>query len=276
MNASNKIFIFNLLLQYNMRFSVMSIKGGVGKSTISILLSIELNRLGKRLILVDMDLSGYTSFLAGIREPGIFSSIVDGTLNRVESYRDIENIRIIKLAGDGPRTKLDVSKIRSNSTFLTQFQKAYLSAISIPHDYSIIDNFPLSSSMDEESRLEREIYTNVRNDICYSILVTDSSDFDLNETLVYSTYLRKNNDPCVPFALVTNMIPSSRKQALEKRIIELMNRINTHIGILIPFIDDLFEYNGPINGMPRLSQLAELAKIVVNESESRENVILSF
>ncbi|WP_404802720.1 P-loop NTPase [Metallosphaera sedula] len=50
----------------------MSIKGGVGKSTISILLSIELNRLGKRLILVDMDLSGYTSFLAGIREPGIF------------------------------------------------------------------------------------------------------------------------------------------------------------------------------------------------------------
>jgi len=61
-----------------MRISIVSTKGGVGKSTIAISLSRELADRCKRVLLVDMDLSGFSSLIAGIREQGLISSTVDG------------------------------------------------------------------------------------------------------------------------------------------------------------------------------------------------------
>lgn len=270
-------FILVPLILVSMRFSITSIKGGVGKSTASVLLSLELNRLNKGVVLVDMDLPGYTSFLARLDGPGLLSSIVDG-LNREKYFKDEGNTRIVKLAGDGPRMKIDVEKIRKDERLFTRFQEAYFKALSFPHEYTIIDNYPLSSPTDEEIALEREIYSLRHKDRCYDIKVTDSNEFDINQTLEYAIY-QKSRDSCETLALVINMIPSpSRKRTLENNMNTLLSKIDAKVGILVPFIEELFQYSGPIRDIPRLPQFARLAEMIVSGDvdKEREKSVISY
>ncbi len=258
-----------------MRLSVTSIKGGVGKSTVSILLSLELNRLKRGVALIDMDLSGYTSFLAGFDRPGLFSSISDG-LDHREYFRDEERIRIIKLAGDGPRLKLDAEKMFKDKSLLKKFQDAYLEVLSFPHEYTILDNYPLSSPTDKEVALEREAYSLKYYDQCYDIKVTDSNNFDVNQTIEYAMY-QKTSDSCRTFALVINMIPSkSRKQYFEDDMTNLLDKIGANVGILVPFIEDLFQYSGPIKNIPRLSQFSKLAEMIVKGEVGEGKLVISY
>ncbi|WP_188848705.1 nucleotide-binding protein, partial [Sulfodiicoccus acidiphilus] len=46
-----------------MRFSVVGVKGGVGKSTLSVALAKLFARSGRRVLLVDRDLIGWSSHL---------------------------------------------------------------------------------------------------------------------------------------------------------------------------------------------------------------------
>jgi ATPases involved in chromosome partitioning len=49
---------------------VLSIKGGVGKSTIALTTALELTEIGRNVLLIDGDLLGYSSQLAGIEGRG--------------------------------------------------------------------------------------------------------------------------------------------------------------------------------------------------------------
>ncbi|MEM3863722.1 MAG: P-loop NTPase [Metallosphaera sp.] len=60
-----------------MRLSILSSKGGVGKSPLAISLSKELARRRTDVLLIDRDLIGYASYLAGIRGPGLVTSVVE-------------------------------------------------------------------------------------------------------------------------------------------------------------------------------------------------------
>lgn len=88
----------------------------MGKSTIAISPSRELAEMGKRVLLVDMDLSGFSSLLAGITDEGLISSTVDGRDS--EYVREVETggseFTVVKFCGDGPRLKRDLDVIRDN------------------------------------------------------------------------------------------------------------------------------------------------------------------
>ena len=61
-----------------LRISVLSIKGGAGKSTIALTTALELTEMGRNVLLIDRDLLGYSSQLAGIRGKGLLASVVEG------------------------------------------------------------------------------------------------------------------------------------------------------------------------------------------------------
>ena len=80
-------------------------KGGVGKSVISVLLAFWLTRMGKRTILVDLDLGGANIHtLMGIKSPP--RTLNDFVTKRVDSLEevcietDVENLRLICGASD--------------------------------------------------------------------------------------------------------------------------------------------------------------------------------
>ncbi|MFP3261037.1 MAG: P-loop NTPase, partial [Sulfolobus sp.] len=49
------------------RISVLGVKGGVGKSTIALSLSLLLAKSSKNVLLIDRDILGYASSVSGIR-----------------------------------------------------------------------------------------------------------------------------------------------------------------------------------------------------------------
>lgn len=61
-----------------MRIIILGNKGGVGKSTVGLLLAKRLCELGKTVLLVDRDQIGYASWLVGIKRKGLIASVVDG------------------------------------------------------------------------------------------------------------------------------------------------------------------------------------------------------
>ena len=80
-------------------------KGGIGKSTISVLMALWLARMGKRTILVDLDLGGANLHtLMGIKSPP--RTLNDFVTRRLDSLEevcietDIENLRLICGASD--------------------------------------------------------------------------------------------------------------------------------------------------------------------------------
>ncbi|PVU77575.1 hypothetical protein DDW13_00500, partial [Acidianus hospitalis] len=60
------------------RISVLGVKGGVGKSTISLNLGRFLAKNSKKVLLVDRDVLGFASYLTGIRGKGLLAKVVDG------------------------------------------------------------------------------------------------------------------------------------------------------------------------------------------------------
>lgn len=90
-----------------MRIPVLSVKGGIGKSIISVLLAKELALKGERVILLDRDQIGFSSSLAGLEEKGLLAAIVDGEKSQFTARLKMGKgeITIIKFYGDGPRLK---------------------------------------------------------------------------------------------------------------------------------------------------------------------------
>jgi ATPases involved in chromosome partitioning len=149
--------------------SIVSTKGGVGKPTIAISLSRELADRGKRVLLVDMDLSGFSSLIAGIREQGLISSTVDG--NDSNYLREVHTgngtFAVLKFCGDGPRLRRDLEVIRDNEFLREEVIEAYSSMISKGFDFVILDNRPLANPQEEEAGIEWEAFRDTKQEESY-------------------------------------------------------------------------------------------------------------
>jgi MinD-like ATPase involved in chromosome partitioning or flagellar assembly len=252
------------------RISIVSTKGGVGKSTIAISLSRELADRGKRVLLVDMDLSGFSSLIAGIREQGLISSTVDG--NDSNYLREVHTgngtFTVLKFCGDGPRLRRDLEVIRDNEFLREEVIEAYSSIISRGYDFVILDNRPLANPQEEEAGIEWEAFRDTKQEESYRIYVTDASEFDIEDTIRYHEWLDKDpRDNTFPLTLVFNMIPGKERiEEMRSKIKVVMKRMSVRIGVLIPFIEELFEYSGSLDGMPRLEQAGKLAQRLLDSS----------
>lgn len=117
-------------------FSIVSGKGGVGKTFISANLSLALGKKGKKVLVVDGDISsGNLTQYLGVRNP--YPDLTEFLAGEEDSIDDVleefsENVHVLP-AGDSLRTilKADISKIEN-----------ILPEISEDYDYIFVDSPP--------------------------------------------------------------------------------------------------------------------------------------
>ena len=80
-----------------------AVKGGVGVSTLALMLAKALAEQGSSVTLVDMDVMGYIS----IRVNGLSAQSVDGEKPAAGYAGKIDRIQVVKFLGDGMRLEVD-------------------------------------------------------------------------------------------------------------------------------------------------------------------------
>ncbi|MFZ8840538.1 MAG: P-loop NTPase, partial [Pyrobaculum sp.] len=78
-----------------------AVKGGVGVSTLALMLAKALAEQGNSVTLVDMDVAGYISSIANIRVNGLLAQSVDGEKPAAGYGGKIGRIHVVKFLGDG-------------------------------------------------------------------------------------------------------------------------------------------------------------------------------
>ncbi|MFP3399833.1 AAA family ATPase [Acidianus sp.] len=112
-----------------MRLSVLSTKGGVGKSIIALLLSKYFSQNGVKTLLIDRDPLGWVSNLAKIKGKGLLASIVDKEEDKQAYFKEVKtkdggDFYILKLYGDGARFYVDLDIIRRDEKLYKKLRKS--------------------------------------------------------------------------------------------------------------------------------------------------------
>ncbi|QKR00392.1 ParA family protein [Metallosphaera tengchongensis] len=231
----------------SIRFSVFSIKGGVGKSTIAYQLAKELSKR-YRVTLVDRDYTNTVSRYYGLRT-GLINSLVDG----VEGPYLAEdgNLRVISLVSFQPSS---IPSAEELANFYFPLLK--------DSDILITDNPP---GVDEISKLElKAYYLSARELRCYCLWVT-TPGISLDLTL------REMND--VARAL-TSAVPSMDLRLLS--LIVNMVKEGTKLPelplphITIPFYRDLLFKGFHSVEIKEIKEVADLAEGVIRNAVPEE------
>ncbi|MCG3109676.1 Iron-sulfur cluster carrier protein [Metallosphaera sp. J1] len=239
-----------------MRIVVLGAKGGVGKSMVALLLVRFLLSLGKRILVVDRDMTGYISWLAGIRGKGLMASVID---NEEHNYLKTFNVdkgilHVLKFYGDGPRLVNDVRQF-SREDIANEVKERYREVLSLPHDHIIYDNRGMIEPSEIEFSLEIGMYlTKYPHTQSYWVYVSDSLDVNLKMTLDYDDYLWSKwskNLNVKGRSLVINMVPPDYK-------LPNLDLSRFNVVIQIPFMEGLFEYSGRIEELPVVSSLSPI------------------
>ncbi|AWR96709.1 AAA family ATPase [Acidianus sulfidivorans JP7] len=140
-----------------MRLSILSTKGGIGKSTISALLGKFFAEKGQNTLIIDRDPLGWISKLAKIFDKGLLARIVDGDKSPCNCYTEIKlngKLGILKFYGDGPRFYVDYEIINKNKDLKNKLEEEYRKKVTQDYKYFIVDNPSNVSWEDEEVQLE--------------------------------------------------------------------------------------------------------------------------
>ena len=258
-----------------MRIIILGNKGGVGKSTISLLLAKRLCELGKTVLFVDRDQIGYASWLLGIKKKGLVASVVDGEEGNYFVQRRLGegNLQILKFYGDGPRLRGDVRLITSDSKLRRIFDEKYQEILSLGHDFIILDNKSTTFPSNEEIKLELTAYSNFfPNARSYRVFITDPFQFNIENTISFAKKLNEeeilSNLPVkvVGQSLVINMIPVAKMEEMRDAVKGINNLFLSVI--FIPFLDELFSFNGSVDQLPEVDGIRELVNLIQKTENS--------
>ncbi|BCS93184.1 tyrosine-protein kinase family protein [Metallosphaera javensis (ex Sakai et al. 2022)] len=245
-----------------MRLSIRSSKGGVGKSTIAISLAKTFAYEGHHVLLMDRDIVGYASYLAGIRGPGLVTSLAEGKdVNVIREFRlGKGSITVLKYFGDGPRYKLDLERIHRDKDLMNVGWKYYNEFLARKkYSYFIVDNAPMVMPNDEINRYEHMQFKSLFPDIPIKYLVvSDSLAQTIEDNVKYAKVLSSLNQEILSF--IINMIRPQDLLSYENIVRRVMTELRCGIGVLIPFNEELFQFSGDIEEFPVPQQVKELAK----------------
>ncbi|BBL47450.1 AAA family ATPase [Metallosphaera sedula] len=263
-----------------MRIPVLSVKGGIGKSTISVLLAKELALRGEKVIILDRDQLGFISSLAGIESKGMIASVVDGESCECHAHIKIGKgqVHIIKFYGDGPRLESDLNVIKNDEKLTRELTESYtLMLKSIEHSYMILDNPALSLPNEIGNMLETtsylSLYPGTRS---LRVMVSDITTHHFENTLKYIEALNLGSRE-IPLAnvvgqfLVINMAPPGWNYRVElPNLVTEVKRGKFLGAYILPFSDDLFQFSGQIDDMPRIKQVEILANHVLKDITTKD------
>ncbi|BFH72092.1 ParA family protein [Sulfurisphaera javensis] len=271
------------------RISVLGIKGGVGKSTVSLLLSVELASHGYKVLLIDRDITGTLSRILGIKSKGLLSKISSMENEINETYKKIQvgtgSITIFKFGGDNIETEKATKIIIENKDLREKFIQAYKQVLlSDNFNCVIIDNQPLIGFDTEIAKTEREVYESVfKDDVKYRIYITTFPKEILQKSLDYlievegvSRYKGISN----PLAFIINKVKEDEVNEAKEFLEYALNYVNDKIkavhktlslGIIIKFDSRLFlKQEMRLSELPSLYEIKKLADRVCKIDLSRE------
>ena len=261
-----------------MRVSIQSAKGGVGKSTISMNLSLALAERGFRVLLLDRDNVGYSSRLAGIEDLGLLSSVVDGVESRFFEHFKFKKgfITVVKITGDGPRYDSDVKRVMNEPELRTRFSNLYTNVLkSYPHDYVIVDNASLITFDHDMVRLETTEYLkNYPNMPVRRIYVSNNSKLAVDETLAYISNAESKTTVGKAIGFCINMIAPGMESYAESLLDKALKATNFNLGVLIPFFEEIFQYADEMTNMPIITRVRKLAELIVSNPSLDTKIIL--
>ncbi len=203
-----------------MNIKIVSNEGGVGKSTLALMIAKSLALKSKKVALLDMDLLGYPSWIIGIKGDGIASKLLEK-----EDYRDA--IKETKI-GNGSITTLKLFDGKEITDLDYNVLKDVMNIIkcTIRNFKYIVTDTPSSFFREKIKQLEPE---------GKSLLVTRYTSEIPSLT---------NNDI---LGIIVNMIPNNA-----------INYNEGKQEIFIPFYEQLFNFSGNISKMPILDEVTRI------------------
>jgi Mrp family chromosome partitioning ATPase len=252
------------------RIQVLSSKGGVGKSVLSALLSLASARRGKKVILLDADPLGWSSYVLGHRGPGLIPSllkegrVVADTLSFSKPINDSRgSVLAVKLFGQGVRYEEDLKSV----LFSEELSKAFKRALSLVYrgtaDVIIADSPTMadfnSLVIKEELSVASEIFPDLATRNLYVTDPTTLSAMNLRTFMDHVEKMRKGL-----MGTVINMVaplPSAMEEA------ESLASTFQGVVAVIPFIERLYntELVSP-NDIPH--QITELEEFIYRPTPS--------
>ncbi|MEM3914305.1 MAG: P-loop NTPase [Metallosphaera sp.] len=245
-----------------MRLSILSSKGGVGKSTLAISLSKELARRRTDVLLIDRDLIGYASYLAGIRGPGLVTSVVEEL--DTKPWREIKvesgSVTILKYFGDGPRYKLDIEKLHRQRKLGERGWELYRGLLKAKrYSFVIVDNAALVRPEDDIVKHELDTFKGIYPDMpIWQIFVSDFLDVDIKETVRYANLIGSVELGSV-LAFVINMVYPEISTRVNHLLDQIVNALKARMGLTIPFSEKVYQYNGDFESFPILPEVGKMA-----------------
>lgn len=249
-----------------MRISIIGVKGGSGKSTISLLLSKALSEMGEKVLLVDRDPLGWTSRILGLEGDGLVKSIIDGKeygeFYMTKKYNNGE-IAVIKFYGEGPRFFTDVSIIHKNPVLSNKVEELYSQILKNNFDFYVVDNPSLVDFNDEIVRHELSIFLkNFPNDKILRIYVTDPSEPSIKATIDYIKKIESQNNVGNGYGLIINLVPPYPEELDKSKrdLKEALEETKLNTGFVLPFIENLFQFTGKMEDLEIPEEIKLLAR----------------
>lgn len=243
-----------------MRVSILSVKGGIGKSTLSLILGKYFAQNGKKALVIDRDPLGWASKIAGIKEMGILAQVVESRIvgGYYKEFSFKGRLGVFKIYGDGPRFYADAEKVIYNPSLREKFEEEYAKILKKGFDFYIVDNPSMVMWNDLEVQLELLAFEKVLpNEKILRIYLTDNTDSTIESTKRYMENIEKEaRGRGNYFAIVVNLVPPFPEDIEKAR-----ERVRDFPGIkiVIPFIEELFMFDKTLNELPIPEEVKTLA-----------------
>jgi len=231
-----------------------AVKGGVGVSTLALMLAKALAEQGNSVTLVDMDVVGYISSIANIRVKGLLAQSVDGEKLEAGYAGKIGGIYVVKFLGDGMRFFEDVEKLRRNPDQLTKLVAEY-TAVSSDSDYVVIDVAPCFLDLILKSPF---ISYWLIPPASFRIYVTDDKRPSITATVSFIKRVEDGFAAGLPFAVIINKAHDLEKSIAE----ELREETDSTLLLTIPFTPQLLHFSGDLGKLPVFDQIKTLAHLL--------------
>ena len=258
-----------------MRIAFHGYKGGVGKSTLSLMLAKALAEEGKKVLFMDRDALSYASKLAGIKDEGLMIQIALG--KTPENFFKTINLgkgqlKVVKLLS----SSIEYYKVMHHFNKADEFIDFYIEFLKKENfDYMIIDNPTFLTWENNPITYEEEAYQKVfPSDRSALVLVTDPLPYSIDDSIFY--FRRINSEapiPGYPLAGIINMAIEEKEHYLDdiKRIMEFGG---SPIGVIVKFYENIFQFYGKIEDMEVVPEIRKLANKILRNDIEKEEIIL--
>lgn len=252
------------------RIQVLSSKGGVGKSIISAALSLASARRGRRVILLDADPLGWSSYVLGHKGPGLVPSLLKegriavDSMNFSKEIKDTKgSVLAVKLFGEGVRYEEDLKKVLFSERLNADFKRALSMVYSDRADVIIADSPTMSDFnnivIKEEILVASEM---VQDLVIRNLYVTDPIKVSVMNLKKFIEHAERKLKGLM--GVVINMVAP-----IPSAIEEAENLASNFQGVvtIVPFMERLYnaEHLNP-DDIPH--QIAELEEFILRPTPS--------